>query len=631
MDEQDDVPKQNGQLKAPPIQTPPEPAAAPAPSAHSAPRPARAAEPTAPRLWEEDSYTSSALAEVLNRATHAAMARFSLGLSPAALAEAYFDWIVHLATAPGKQLQLVEKACRKWLRLAEYGIRCAATANAAEPCIEPLPQDRRFKGEQWQNWPFNFIYQAFLFEQQWWYNATTGVPGLTEQHQRELEFTARQILDVFAPSNFIPTNPTILERTTAEGGMNLVRGLQNLAEDWERAISGKKPLGAEAFRPGETVAVTPGKVVYRNRLIELIQYQPATDTVRPEPILIVPAWIMKYYILDLSPDNSMVKYLVENGFTVFMISWKNPDPEDRDLTMDDYRRLGVEAALEAISAIAPGRDVHGVGYCLGGTLLAIAAAFLARNGGNRFKSLSFFATQVDFKEPGELQLFINESQLQFLEDMMWEQGFLDTKQMAGAFQLLRSNDLIWSRMVHDYLMGDRRPLNDLMAWNADATRMPYAMHSQYLRRLFLNNDLSEGRYEVEGRPIAISDIRAPIFSVGTLKDHVAPWQSVYKIHLLVDTEVTFLLTSGGHNAGIVSPPGSSHRHYQVRRKLDNELYVDPDRWASETPTHAGSWWPQWTTWLNERSGEPVAPPPMGAPEAGYAPEIGAPGRYVLQD
>ena len=591
---------------------------------------ARRASSAPPTLFERDSYTVTALADVLNRSMNATIARFTLGLSPAALAGAYFDWMVHLASAPGKQGQLVEKAWRKWIRLATYGEHCAMSGGAADRCIEPLPQDRRFEGEAWQRLPFNMIYQAFLFQQQWWHNATTGVPGVTRQHERELEFVARQLLDMFAPSNFIHTNPEVLARTQAEGGMNLVRGFRNFIEDWERAISGKRPVGADRFVPGETVAVTPGKVVYSNRLIELIQYAPTTQKVRPEPVLVVPAWIMKYYILDLSPENSLVRYLVDQGFTVFMISWKNPGPEDRDLSLEDYRTLGVSSALEAVAEIVPDQDVHGVGYCLGGTLLSIAAAALARNGGNTFRTLTFFATQVDFEEPGELELFIDESQLQFLEDLMWEQGFLDTKQMAGAFQLLRSNDLIWSRVVRDYLMGERRPINDLMAWNADATRMPYAMHSQYLRKLFLDNDLAEGRYTVDERPITISDIRAPIFSVATLKDHVAPWRSVYKIHLLADAEVTFLLTSGGHNAGIVSEPGHPRRSYQMRTRTNGELYTDPESWATETPTVTGSWWPAWTGWLKEHSGKRVQPPKMGAPGTQYAAGADAPGLFVHQ-
>lgn len=585
----------------------------------------------APSFWDRDSYTATALAEVLDRSTHAAMARFTMGLSPAALAQAYLDWLLHLSSAPGKQLQLVEKAWRKWVRLVTFASHCVINSGEADRCIEPLPQDRRFSDKAWQDLPFNLIHQAFLFQQQWWHNATTGVPGVTRQHERELEFAARQMLDVFAPSNFLATNPTALERTQSEGGLNLVRGFQNFLEDWERTISGKKPVGTDQFVPGRNVAITPGRVVYRNRLIELIQYAPTTDSVCPEPLLIIPAWIMKYYILDLSPENSLVKYLVDRGYTVFVISWKNPGPQDRDLSMDHYLELGVADALKAISAIIPDQEVHGVGYCLGGTLLAIAAAALARDGANLFKTLSFFATQVDFEEPGELELFINKSQLRFLEDLMWEQGFLDTKQMAGAFQLLRSNDLIWSRIIHDYLMGERRPLNDLMAWNADATRLPYAMHSQYLRQLFLNNDLSEGRYLVGGRPVAISDIRTPIFTVGTVKDHIAPWRSVYKIHLLADTDVTFLLTTGGHNAGIVSEPGHPRRSYQVRTKAEPEFYVDPETWVRETPNQEGSWWPEWQAWLEKHSSEPVAAPAMGAPEAGYVPVGDAPGTYVQEE
>ena len=358
----------------------------------------------------------------------------------------------------------------------------------------PLPQDRRFTGPAWQSPPYDFIYQAFLLNQQWWHNAMTGVRGVTKGHENMVAFATRQFLDVFSPSNSLFSNPEVLERTRREGGMNLVRGMQNFIEDAERAIGGRPPVGAEAFEPARDVAITPGKVVFRNRLIELIQYAPATGSVRPEPVLIIPAWIMKYYILDLSPQNSLVRYLVSRGYTVFMISWKNPGPEDRDLSMEDYRTQGVMAALDAVGAIVPRRPVHAVGYCLGGTLLAIAAAAMARDGDPRLRTISFFAAQSDFKEAGELTLFINESQLSFLEDMMWEQGFLDTKQMAGAFQILRSNDLVWSRMVHDYLMGERAPMSDLMAWNADATRMPYRMHSEYLRHLFLDNDLAEGRF-----------------------------------------------------------------------------------------------------------------------------------------
>jgi polyhydroxyalkanoate synthase len=577
---------------------------------------------------EQDLRASAMLSEILDRSINATTARFTGGLSPAALMGAYADWSLHLARSPGKRWQLIEKAIRKWVRLINYACGCAMQTRA-EPCIEPLPQDKRFRGEAWQEWPYNIIYQSFLLGQQWWYNATTDVRGVTEQHSKVVEFATRQILDVFSPSNFLLTNPELLERTMREGGLNFLQGARNFAEDFERFISGKKPVGTERFRPGREVAVTPGKVVFRNRLIELIQYEPSTTKVRPEPVLIVPAWIMKYYILDLSPDNSLVKYLIEQGYTVFMVSWKNPEPEDRDIGLEAYRLEGVMAALDVITEIVPGRKVHATGYCIGGTLLAIAAAAMARERNNRLCSITFFATQTDFTEAGELMLFINESEISFLEDMMWAQGFLDAKQMAGTFQLLRSNDLIWSRVVHEYLMGERAPMFDLMAWNADATRLPYRMQSEYLRKLFLENELSEGRYEAGGRPVALTDIRAPIFAVSTQQDHVAPWHSVYKIHLLTDTEVTFLLTSGGHNAGIISEPGHEGRSYQVTTKSSEARYVDPDTWAKRTAIQQGSWWLEWVRWLDRHSDEFVAPPSMGSVK--YEPLYDAPGDYVFGD
>lgn len=577
-----------------------------------------------------DAYKPTAFGEAMDRATHAAVARATSGLSPAALMGAYFDWATHMLGAPGKRLQLAEKAAQKGQRLARYAMTCAHSGGKAAPCIEPLAQDNRFRDPAWQQWPFNVMYQGFLLQQQWWHNAVTGVSGVTREHERELQFLTRQVLDVFSPSNFLLTNPEVLKKTQAEGGQNLWRGVQNAAADWARMTSDAAPVGADAFRPGHEVAVTPGKVVHRNRLIELIQYSPTTDTVHAEPILIVPAWIMKYYILDLSPQNSLVKYLVGRGYTVFMISWKNPGPEDRNLSMDDYRQLGISASVKAIQAIVPHEKIHATGYCLGGTLLSIAAAALAREDSFPFATLSLLASQVDFTEAGELQLFMNESQLAFLEDMMWEQGFLDSKQMAGAFQMLRSNDLVWSRITHEYLMGERQPMFDLMAWNADGTRMPYRMHSEYLRGLYLNNDFAEGRHVVDGRPVAVSDIRAPIFAVGTVKDHVAPWPSVYKLNILTDTEVTFVLTSGGHNAGIVSEPGRARRSYQMRMKREGDSYIDPATWAAQTPKKEGSWWTEWVTWLDARSGEQTQPPAIGDAAAGYAELADAPGTYVHQ-
>jgi len=600
----------------------------PLPSVEPARVPALAESGDPPADPDPSAMTSAA--DLADRSLHAAIARMTGGLSPAALFHAYSDWATHLAAAPGKRAQLVEKAVRKAVRFENYAYRCAIAPGAAQDCIEPLPQDHRFADAAWRQWPFNFLSQAFLLQQQWWHNATTGIRGVSKRHEEMVAFGARQILDMTAPSNFLLTNPEILKHTIASGGFNLVRGLQNFIADWERASSGKKPLGSEDFVVGRDLAVTPGKVVYRNRLIELIQYAPATATVRPEPILIVPAWIMKYYILDLSPRNSLVKYLTEQGFTVFMISWKNPGPEDRDLGMEDYRTQGVMAALDAVNTILPNRKVHAAGYCLGGTLLSIAAAAMARDGDDRFATKTVLAAQTDFTEAGELTLFINESQLAFLEDMMWSQGFLDSRQMAGAFQMLRSNDLVWSRLVHDYLLGEREPMTDLMAWNADTTRLPYRMHSEYLRRLFLDNDLAEGHFMVGDKPIALSDVHVPVFAVGTEWDHVAPWRSTYKVNLQTDTEVTYVLTTGGHNAGIVSEPGHPGRSFRVETKKAGDLYLDPERFLVEAPRKSGSWWPEWAAWLGDRSGAPTTVPPLGPPQADRASLRDAPGSYVLQ-
>jgi polyhydroxyalkanoate synthase subunit PhaC len=593
-----------------------------------APQPMPPAVPDASFL--RDSFASTAFAETMDRSLNAAVARYSTGLSPMALVAAYWDWASHLAFAPGKRMRLTEKAAKKSLRLANYVMRHAMRMDGTAPCIEPLPQDRRFINDAWQKPPFNIVYQSFLLSQQWWHNATTAVRGVTRQHENIVAFGARQFLDMVSPANFVQTNPEALERTLREGGMNLVRGAFNCIEDWDRALGGKRAVGAEQFQVGRDVAITPGSVVFRNRLIELIQYAPATATVRPEPVLIVPAWIEKYYILDLSPSNSLVKYLTEQGYTVFMISWKNPGPDDRDLSLEDYRNLGVMAALDAVTTIVPERNVHAAGYCIGGTMLAIAAAAMARDGDRRLASTSFFAAQTDFTEAGELMLFIDESQLAFLEDVMWEQGFLDSRQMAGAFQLLRSNDLVWSRAMRTYLLGERERMTDLMAWNVDATRMPFRMHTEYLRSMFLDNDLAEGRFKAGGRPVALKDIGTPLFAVGTERDHVAPWHSVYKFHLLTDTEVTFLLTSGGHNAGIVSEPGHPGRRYRVTTKKSDHAYVDPEVWAADTPVREGSWWPEWTAWLARHSGALCPPPRMGAADKGYAPMGAAPGTYVLQ-
>jgi polyhydroxyalkanoate synthase subunit PhaC len=565
-----------------------------------------------------------------DRALHALAARLTGGISPVALSLAYIDWAAHLAAAPQRRMEIAQEAMRNAAGFLETALHYFSPGQKPWSLIKPKPQDRRFTAPEWESPPFNLLAQAFLLREQWWHNATTGVRGVAPVNEAVVEFSVRQVLDMLAPSNFAATNPEVLQKAFQSGGENFVFGWQNWCNDLMRVLSAGKPAEDQEFVVGKTVATSRGKVVYRNELIELIQYYPTTGKVHPEPILIVPAWIMKYYILDLSPHNSLVKFLTGEGYTVFMISWRNPGPGDRDIAFDDYRKLGVKAAVDVIGDIVPGRQIHALGYCLGGTLLSIAAATMGRDGDNRLKTITLLAAQTDFTEAGELTLFINESQIAFLEDMMWERGVLDTTQMAGAFQLLRSNDLIWSRVSRDYLMGERAAPSDLMAWNADATRLPYRMHSEYLRELFLDNDLAEGRHLVEGKPIALSDIHPPMFVVGTVRDHVAPWKSVYKIHYQVDADVTFLLTSGGHNAGVVAPPGEAGHFYQVKTKPENTPYVGPDEWLKAAPRTEGSWWPEWTRWLTTRSGEPCDPPRMGVGPADSQSLPDAPGDYVRQ-
>jgi len=563
----------------------------------------------------------------LDQQFHAALAKMTSSLSIASATLAGLDWGIHLAVSPGKRIELAMLALRQSAQLLRFVTHSDAAPQ--NPSEQTMPvHDRRFADPSWQQWPFNFLHQAFLLNEQWWAQATSDVWGVEPHHADVVGFAARQWLDIFSPGNQFATNPEVLTRTLAEQGANLWRGASNRIDNGARQLRGAPAAGSENYAPGRNLAVTPGKVVLKNQLIELLQYTPSTAKVHPEPILIVPAWIMKYYILDLSQHNSLIKYLVDQGHTVFCISWKNPGPSEHDLGMDDYLNTGFFAALAAINDIVPQTHVHAVGYCLGGTLLAIAAAAMARDGDMRLASLSLLAAQTDFAEPGELGLFIDESQVSLLEAQMQQAGSLSAGQMAGAFQMLRSYDLLWSQLVKQYLMGERDQMSDLMAWNADATRLPARMHSEYLRRLFLHDDLSQGRYPVDGRPVALTDIVLPLFMVGTATDHVAPWRSVYKMHYLSPAEITFVLTSGGHNAGIVSAPDNPRRHYQSMTREAGGAYVSPQAWCEAAPMTEGSWWPAWQVWLAARSGPLQALPEQGS--ARYPAMVDAPGVYVLE-
>ncbi|WP_424375272.1 PHA/PHB synthase family protein [Limnohabitans sp.] len=564
----------------------------------------------------------------MDRWAHTQLSPFTQGISTVSLRMAFDDWASHLAMNPDEQLKLLQLGVLSAQEWAHYAAQ--AHDQHCKPCIEPMVHDTRFSHPGWQAWPFNAISQAFLLTQQWWQEATTGVRGVSPHHESVVNFAARQCLDMVSPANFVLTNPEVWQRTQETMGANLRQGFQNWLEEAQRWQRGQPPAGTEAYQVGQQVAITPGQVIYRNHLIELIQYAPSTDQVRPEPVLIVPSWIMKYYILDLSPHNSLIRFLVDQGHTVFAMSWVNPDSDDRDLDMDDYLRMGVVDALEVVCAVVPRQKVHALGYCLGGTLLAIAAAAMARDADDRLASLTLLAAQTDFTEPGELELFIDDSQVAHLEDIMWDRGYLDSSQMASAFQWMNSNDLIWSRLLKHYLLGERAPMSDLMAWNADGTRLPYRMHAEYLRRMFLNNDLASGRYPVHGKPVALTAIQCPIYALGTVHDHVAPWRSVHKLHLLTNVDTTFVLTSGGHNVGIVNPPGVPGRSFQALTRRHDGAYLDPDAWLRAASRHEGSWWTHWLSWLQDHSGEPGPLPNMGAPDMGLSPLADAPGHYVLK-
>ncbi|KDP87709.1 poly-beta-hydroxybutyrate polymerase [Cupriavidus sp. SK-3] len=560
--------------------------------------------------------------ERVDRLMHAALAQVTRGVSPVALGLAWLDWGWHLASSPGKQVALAQQMMQPW-----------RDQSPDMPTPRTEIGDPRFADPDWERWPYGLLRNMFLHTEACWQAATTGLRGVSPHHEQVISFAARQWTDLLSPSNSWWLNPEVLRVTLATGGRNFLAGgahwLEHQQEIWSGYVPGASRRRCAPSCVGQNVAITPGKVVYRNALMELIQYAPQTPAVWQEPVLVVPSWILKYYILDLSPHNSLVHYLVERGHTVFMISWKNPREEARDLGLNDYLESGLFEALAQVRHIAGPSPVHAAGYCLGGTLLAIGAAALERDAQPEpapLLSVTLFAAQTDFSEPGELGLFIDASELGYLDALMWEQGYLDGAQMAGAFQLLHSRDLVWSRLMREYLLGEHPEPTDLMAWNADTTRLPYRMHSENLHHLYLRNDLAEGRYCVQGRPVALADLKLPAFVVGTERDHVSPWRSVYKLHLLTSTEITFLLTSGGHNAGIISEPGHAGRHYRFGTRTKDGPYLSPNEWFARTPVCEGSWWPRWQQWLADRSSEKTAPPALGAGTV----LAEAPGSYVLE-
>ncbi|HEY4663460.1 MAG TPA: alpha/beta fold hydrolase [Comamonas sp.] len=572
-------------------------------------------------------------AQALDGRIREALSATTMGLSPASMGLAAMDWWMHLAFAPGKQMILARRAAE----LAQKAVQASI-----QP---PAEHDARFKDEVWQKWPYCAIKEGFKASDSWWREAAQ-VEGMTQHNQRLVDFYARQWLDALAPSNWAVSNPEVLAKAKATGGESLRKGWSLYLQDRKAARAAKvlpsqAVLAPLAFEVGKDVACTPGKVVFRNHLIELIQYSPSTSKVLPEPVLIVPSCIMKYYILDLSPHNSMVKYLVGQGHTVLIVSWRNPDASDRDLKMQDYLSAGVLEAMAAVKQVTGAARIHTLGYCLGGTFLAIAAAALGRLERKKTRnakeqalipadlpqlcSVILLAAQTDFSEPGELGVFIDEAQLANLRQSMNKKGYLSGKQMGGSFQFLSSKDLVWSRNARRYLLGEEDESFDLMSWNSDQTRLPARMHSEYLTALFLNNALASGQYRFAGATVALREIRAPMMVVGTTRDHVSPWKSVYKIHLQTDTHVTFVLAAGGHNAGIISEPGHPRRSYQMGSVEDGAGWIDPDDWVAQTPVIQGSWWEAMDHWIKQRSGPAVKAKPIPAKHV-----LGeAPGEYVM--
>ncbi len=545
---------------------------------------------------------------------------------PLNIGGAFLEMTAKMMSDPQKLVEAQAQLWQSYMGLWQATARRMLGEEEVAPVAQPEPGDRRFKDEAWsENAVFDFIKQSYLLSARWMHDQVTHVEGLDEKTARKVDFYTRQFVDAMAPSNFVLTNPTVLRETLDSKGENLIHGLENLIEDLERGHGqlNVKMTDTEAFEVGGNIAVTPGKVVYQNELMQLIQYTPRTETVHKRPLVIVPPWINKYYILDLKPENSFVKWAVEQGHTVFVVSWVNPDERLAQKTFEDYMMQGPLAALDAIEQATGEREVNAIGYCLGGTLLAATLAWMAAKGDDRVKSATYFATLVDFEEVGELSVFIDEEQIAWLEEKMAERGYLPGEDMATTFNMLRSNDLIWSFVVNNYLMGKDPFPFDLLYWNSDATRMPAAMHSFYLRKMYQENKLSQpGGITLKGVPIDLGAVKTPSFILASKEDHIAPWVSAYKATHLYGGPTKFVLAASGHIAGVINPPAADkYCHWLNSRKPKN-----PETWFKNAQQHDGSWWPEWDKWISRFTGPEV---PARQPGDGKLKPIeDAPGSYV---
>jgi polyhydroxyalkanoate synthase len=496
-------------------------------------------------------------------------------------------------------------------------------SKGSEPIAAPAKGDKRFSATDWQQNPvFDVLKQSYLLAATTLLKTASETEGLDEKQQHKMVFYLRQFLDAISPTNYLFTNPQVIHETILTGGQNLSKGMEHLMRDLQAGQL--KMTDTDAFQPGRNLATTPGQVVYRNKLIELLQYTPTTKEVSATPLLFIPPWINKYYILDMQPQNSLIKFLVDNGFSVFVISWKNPDASMEDTAFEDYLTLGPLAAMDVIKDITGSQKVNPVGYCIGGTLLSMALPYLKAKGDDTVNSATFFVSLQDFTEVGDTSVFMDEPQVTYVEGQMMERGYLDSRGMATMFNMLRANDLIWSNVVNNYLLGKEPPAFDLLYWNADGTRMTRAAHSFYLRNTYLENNLIKpNKIVLKGVPIDLDQITQDIYAVGAEQDHIVPWKSAWRISQLASGKVRFVLGGSGHIAGVINPPSKGRGYWMNDKPVKNA-----DEWFAGATSYKGSWWIDWLEWLNARSGEQVPAPSVGNEK--YPPLEPAPGKYVLE-
>jgi len=544
---------------------------------------------------------------------------------PLNIASAFLEMTTRLMANPAKLMQAQLGFWQDYMSLWQNTARRIMGIDS-DPVIQADAKDRRFKDDAWkESEVFDFIKQSYLLSARFVQEVVTHVDGLEPHTAQKVDFYARQFIDAMSPSNFLLTNPEVLRKTAETGGENLIKGLHNLLSDLERGRGNLRirMTDSDAFRIGENIAVTPGKVVFQNALMQLIQYSPTTERVLKRPLLIVPPWINKFYILDLRPKNSLVRWAVAHGHTVFVVSWVNPDAKLSDKGFEDYMQEGILDALDAIEAATGERAINAIGYCLGGTLLSATLAWMAAHDDDRIKSATFFVTMTDFRESGELNVFIDEEQLQALEARMHRRGYLEGSEMANTFNMLRANDLIWSFVVNNYLLGNDPFPFDLLYWNADSTRMPAKMHSFYLRQMYQANRLAQPNgISLRGTPIDLTRVKVPAYFLSTREDHIAPWKCTYQGTQLLGGKNRFVLAASGHIAGVVNPPeGGKYSHW-----INPDLPDDPEAWFHGATEMAGSWWPDWQRWVTAQDKRQVKARTPGDGQLTIIED--APGSYV---